>query len=163
MENILYLMRMNLKTEKVIKEWTDYNGHLNVAFYVRIFDIAADVMLDNFSMGGKSAKKDKKTTFVAEMHTIYNQEVRLGEEVETHITYVDHDKKRIHYRLSMFHKEQKYLAATNEVLSLYVDLNKRKVIEFDSDRLILMDNFIKKNSSKFSSDKLIFLNKLKKV
>ena len=51
---------MNLKTEKVIKEYTDYNGHLNVAFYVRIFDIAADVMLDNFKMGGESAKKEKK-------------------------------------------------------------------------------------------------------
>ena len=156
-------MKMILKTEKVIKEWTDYNGHLNVAFYVRIFDIAADVMLDNFNMGGLSAKKDNKTTFVAEMHTIYNQEVRLGEEVETHITYIDHDKKRIHYRLSMFHKEKKYLAATNEVLSLYVDLNKRKVTEFDPDRLILMDDFIKKNSSKFAKDKLIFLNKLKKI
>ena len=154
---------MILKTEKVIKEWTDYNGHLNVAFYVHIFDIAADVMLDNFKMGGESAKKDKKTTFVAEMHTIYKQEVRLGEEVETHLTYVDHDKKRIHYRLSMYHKEKKYLAATNEVLSLYVDLEKRKVIEFDSDRKILMDDCIKKNSSKFSTDKLIFLNKLKKI
>ena len=156
-------MSINLKTEKVIKEWTDYNGHLNVAFYVHIFDIAADVMLDNFKMGGESAKKDKKTTFVAEMHTIYNQEVRLGEEVETHLTYIDHDKKRIHYRLSMFHKEKKYLAATNEVLSLYIDLNKRKVIEFDSDRIVLMDNCIKKNSSKFMTDKLVFLNKLKKI
>ena len=154
---------MILKTEKVIKDWTDYNGHLNVAFYVHIFDIAADVMLVNFKMGGESAKKDKKTTYVAEMHTIYKQEVRLGEEVETHLTYADHDKKRIHYRLSMFHKEKKYLAATNEVLSLYVDLEKRKVTEFDSDRKILMDDCIKKNSSKFSTDKLIFLNKLKKI
>ena len=153
---------MILKTEKVIKEYTDYNNHLNVAYYVRIFDLAADIMLDNFNMGGESAKKDNKTTFVAEMYTVYNQEVRLGEEVETHITYLDHDKKRIHYRLSMFHKEKKYLAATNEVLSLYVDLNKRKVTEFDSDRLVLMDEFITKNSSKFSSEKLIFLNKLKK-
>tara|TARA_Y100000590_G_scaffold370485_1_gene432348 strand:- start:588 stop:1058 length:471 start_codon:yes stop_codon:yes gene_type:complete len=156
-------MDMILKTEKVIKEWTDYNGHLNVAFYIHIFDIAADVMLDNFKMGGESAKKDKKTTFVAEMHTIYNQEVRLGEEVETHLTYIDHDKKRIHYRLSMFHKEKKYLAATNEVLSLYVDLNKRKVVEFDADRIVLMDDCIKKNSSKFMTDKLVFLNKLKKI
>ena len=49
---------MILKTEKVIKEWTDYNGHLNVAFYVRIFEIGADVMMDNFKMGGESAKKD---------------------------------------------------------------------------------------------------------
>ena len=151
-----------LKTEKVIKEWTDYNGHLNVAFYVHIFDIAADVMLDNFNMGGISAKKNKRTTFVAEMHTIYNQEVKLGEEVDTYVTYVDHDKKRIHYRLSMFHKEKKYLAATNEVLSLYVDLSLRKVTEFEADRSKLMDDFIKKNSSNFKTDKLFFLNKLKK-
>ena len=154
---------MFLKTEKVIKEWTDYNGHLNVAFYVHIFDIAADVMLDSFKMGGVSAKKDKKTTFVAEMYTAYKQEVRLGEEVETHLTYVDHDKKRIHYRLSMFHKEKKYLAATNEVLSLYVDLGKRKVIEFEPDRIRLMDDCIKKNSTSFNIEKLIFLNKLKKI
>ena len=153
---------MILKTEKVIKEYTDYNNHLNVAYYVRIFDLAADVMLDNFKMGGESAKRDQKTTFVAEMHTIYNQEVRLGEEVETHLTYVNHDKKRIHYRLSMFHKEKKYLAATNEVISLYVDLSKRKVIEFDPDRTKVMDDFIKNNSSKFNSDKLVFSGKLKK-
>jgi len=156
-------METILKTEKVIKEWTDYNNHLNVAFYVHIFDIAADVMLDNFNMGGHSAKKEKKTTFVAEMHTVYNQEVRLGEEVETRITYVDHDKKRIHYRLSMYHKDKKYLAATNEVLSLFVDLATRKVVEFDSDRLTLMNNFIKKNSSQFNTEKLFFSNKLKKV
>ena len=155
-------MSMILKTEKVIKDWADYNGHLNVAFYVRIFDIAADIMLDNFNMGGQSVKRDKKTTFVAEMHTIYNQEVRLGEEVETHLTYLDHDKKRIHYRLSMFHKEKKYLAATNEVLSLYVDLSKRKVVEFEQDRVKLMDESIKKNSSKFNSNNLFFLEKLKK-
>ncbi len=153
---------MILKTEKVIKDWTDYNGHLNVAFYVHIFDIAADVMLDNFKMGGESAKKDKKTTFVAEMNTSYKQEVKLGEEVETHITFVDHDKKRIHYKLSMFHKEKKYLAATNEVLSLYVDLAQRKVVEFDSDRIKLMDDFIKENSSKFSDVNLVFSKKLKK-
>ena len=153
---------MILKTEKVIKEYTDYNNHLNVAYYVRIFDIAADVMLDNFKMGGESAKKEKKTTFVAEMHTIYNQEIRLGEEVETHVTFIDHDKKRIHYRLSMFHKEKKYLAATNEVISLYVDLNERKVVKFDPDRIEIMDNFIKSNSSKFKSDKLVFAGKLKK-
>ena len=153
---------MVLKSEKVIKEWTDYNGHLNVAFYVRIFDIAADVMLDNFKMGGESAKKDKRTTFVAEMHTIYKQEVRLGEEVETHLTYVDHDKKRIHYRLSMFHKEKKYLAATNEVLSLYVDLEKRKVTEFEDSKKTLIQSFIDLNKENFNSDNLHLINKLKK-
>ena len=96
-------MSMHLKTQKVKKEWTDYNGHLNVAYYVHIFDIASDIMLDKFKMGGEAAKKDKKSTFVVEMHTIYNQEVRLDEEVEVHLTHLDHDKKRIHYRLSLIH------------------------------------------------------------
>ena len=98
---------MILKTEKIKKEWTDYNDHLNVAYYVYVFDMAADVMLDNFKMGGVSAKKDKKSTFVVEMHTHYNQEVKLDEEVEAQLTYIDHDKKRVHYKLSMFHKEKK--------------------------------------------------------
>ena len=48
----------------------------------------------------------------------------------------------------MFHKEKKYLAATNEILSLYVDLGQRKVVEFDPDRVKIMDDFIKKNSMK---------------
>ena len=155
-------MSIVLKREEIIKEWTDSNGHLNVAYYVHIFDIAADIMLDSFKMGGASAIKDKKTTFVADMYTAYKQEVRLGEEVETHLTYVDHDKKRIHYRLSMLHKEKKYLAATNEVLSLYVDLNQRKVVEFDQERLNLMNEAIKANSSKFNSENLFFTGKLKK-
>ena len=38
---------MILKTEKIKKEWTDYNDHLNVAYYVYVFDMAADAMLDN--------------------------------------------------------------------------------------------------------------------
>jgi acyl-CoA thioester hydrolase len=155
-------MSIFLKSEKVKKEWTDYNGHMNVAYYILIFDIASDIMLDKFKMGGEAATKDKKSTFVVEMHTNYIQEVRLDEEVEVYLTHLDHDKKRIHYRVSMFHKEKKYLAATNEVLSLYIDLNKRKVTEFDEEKIKIMDALINDNSSKFNSDKLVFTSKLKK-
>ena len=155
-------MSMILKTEKVIKEWTDYNGHMNMSYYILIFDNAAEVMLTKFKMGGDSAQNDKKSTFAVETHTTYDQEVKLGEEVEVHLTYLDHDKKRIHYRVSMFHKEKKYLAATTEVLSLYIDLNQRKVAEFEPEKIKIMDDFIKTNSSKFNTEKLFLLNKLKK-
>ena len=153
---------MILKTEKVIKEWTDYNGHMNMSYYILIFDNAAEVMLTRFKMVGVSAQNDKKSTFAVETHTTYDQEVKLGEEVDVHLTYFDHDKKRIHYRASMFHKEKKYLAATTEVLSLYIDLNKRKVAEFEPEKIVIMDDFIKSNSSKFNTEKLVLLNKLKK-
>jgi len=153
---------MILKTERVKKEWTDYNGHMNVAYYIHIFDIASDIMLDKFEMAGESAKKDKKSTFVVETHTTYDQEVKMGEEVEVHLTYFDHDKKRIQYKVSMFHKEKKYLAATTEVLSLYIDLNQRRVAEFEPEKIKIMDDFIKNNLSKFNTDKLVFTSKLKK-
>tara|TARA_B100000029_G_scaffold440315_1_gene457396 strand:- start:402 stop:863 length:462 start_codon:yes stop_codon:yes gene_type:complete len=153
---------MYLKTDRIKKEWIDYNGHMNVAYYVHIFDKASDVILNIFELAGDSAKNDNKSTFVVEMHTNYIQEVKSGDEVETHLTYIDHDKKRINYKLSMFNKEKKYLSATNEVLSLHVDLSKRKVVEFDSNRIKLMDNFIMKNSSKFNYENLVFSKKLKK-
>ena len=35
-------MNIHLKTEKIIKEWTDYNGHMNLAYYIHIFDIYKD-------------------------------------------------------------------------------------------------------------------------
>ena len=152
---------MILKTDKIVKKFTDYNQHLNVASYVRIFDKAADIMLDMFNMGELSAKKEKKTTFVAEMHTAYFQEVKLGDFVETHLTHISHDKKRIHYRLSMFHKEKKHLIAKHEVISLFVNLKNRKVIEFDSDRLEAMRKYINSNVSKFDSSELVFSGKLK--
>ena len=155
-------MDIFLKTEIVKKEWTDYNGHMNMSYYILIFDNAAEVMLTKFKMGGDSAKSDKKSTFAVETHTTYDQEVKLGEEVDVHLTYLDHDKKRIHYRVSMFHKEKKYLAATTEVLSLYIDLNRRKVAEFEPEKIKIMDDFIKTNSSKFNTEKLFLLNKLKK-
>jgi len=155
-------MSMVLKTEKIIKEWTDYNGHMNMSYYILIFDNAAEVMLTKFNMGGDSAQRDKKSTFAVQTHTTYDQEVKLGEEVEVHLTYLNHDKKRIHYRVSMFHKEKKYLAATTEVLSLYIDLNQRKVAEFEPEKIKIMDDFIKTNSSKFNTEKLILLSKLKK-
>jgi acyl-CoA thioester hydrolase len=153
---------MFLKSEKVIKDWTDYNGHMNVAYYVHIFDIASDVMLENFKMGATAAKNDKKSTFVVEMHTKYHKEVRLGEEVDVHLTHLNHDKKRIHYRVSMFHKEKKYLAATNEVLSLYIDLEQRKVADFEKEKINIISKTINENSSNFNSENLSFSIKLKK-
>ena len=62
----------------------------------------------------------------------------------------------------MLEKKTKKLSSTIEMLSLFVDLNKRKVSEFDEERINLMDSFIKENEGKFKKDNLQILNKLKK-
>jgi acyl-CoA thioester hydrolase len=150
-------------TNKIIKkEWTDYNNHMNVAYYVLVFDEAWEVMLQKFKMGENSAKTTGKSTMIVESHMTYNQELKLNDEVEINLVYFDHDKKRLQYKIEMVHKEKKFLASTIEVLALHVDLNNRKVIEFDKEKSLLMDEYIEKNKSLFKNEDLKFTAKLKK-
>ncbi len=133
-----------------------------MAYYVLIFDKAWEVILEKFNMGEISAKTTKMSTMVVETHTTYNNEVKQGDEVEIVLTFFDHDKKRLHFRLEMYEKKSKTLSATIEMLALYIDLNKRKVTEFDSERTKIMDDFINENKSKFVKDNLVISGKLKK-
>ena len=155
-------MSLLLSTTKIINNWTDYNGHMNLAFYILVFDKGAEEILSKFKMGEQSAKTTKKSTMAVESHTTYNNEVKENEEVDVYLSYFNHDKKRLHYKLEMYEKSKNILSATTEVLSLYIDLNIRKVAEFESDKVKIMDQFIKENKSKFKFDNLQFSNKLKK-
>ena len=156
-------MSVHLTTQKIIKEWTDYNNHMNVAYYVLIFDVhGAEVLMSKFKMGEHSAKTTKKSTMMVESHITYNQELLLNDEVDINLVYFNHDKKRLLYKMEMIHKEKKYLPSTIEVLALYVDLNERKVSEFEKEKVKIMDDFINKNKSHFNNENLKFSSKLKK-
>jgi len=155
-------MSLLLTSTKIINEWTDYNGHMNLAFYILIFDKGAEKILSKFKMGEQSAKTTKKSTMAVESHTTYNNEVKENEEVDVHLSYFDHDKKRLLYKLEMYEKNKNILSAATEVLSLYIDLNIRKVAEFENEKVTIMDQFIEENKSKFKFDNLQFSNKLKK-
>ena len=155
-------MSFHITNQIIKKEWTDYNKHMNVAYYVLVFDESWEVMLQKFKMGEDSAKTTGMSTMVVETYITYNNEVKEGEEVEVFLTYFDHDKKRLHYKLEMIEKSSKKLSATIELLSLYVDLKKRKVSEFEEEKINLMQSFINVNKRKFNKDHLKFLSKLKK-
>ena len=153
---------MLLTTKKIIKEWTDYNGHMNLSYYILVFDIGAEVILSKFKMGEHSAKTTKKSTMVVETYTTYNKEVKEGDEVDVFISYFDHDNKRLHYKLEMFDKVKNTLSATTEILALYIDLNIRKVTEFEPEKIKIMDDFILNNKKNFNKEGLKFLNKIKR-
>ena len=155
-------MSVHVSNQIIKSEWTDYNNHLNMAYYVLIFDVAWEVMLKKFNMGEQSAKTSGMSTMVVETNTTYDNEIKEGDEVEILLTFFDHDKKRLHFRMEMIEKKTKKISSTIEMLSLHVDLKKRKVAEFDQERTKLMDDFISENKEKFKSDNLKFTNKLKK-
>jgi len=151
-----------LKSQKIIKEWVDYNNHLNMAYYILIFDQTLEVMLEKFKMGADSAKKEKKSTMVVETNTKYINEVKEGDEIDIMLTFFDHDKKRLHLKLEMIEKVTKKISASIEWLSLYVNLETRKVSEFENEKIKIMDDFIGQNKSSFNNEDLKFSSKLKK-
>ena len=156
-------MSIYLSSQKIIKEWIDYNNHMNVSYYLLIFDkYGADTLNNIFKMGEHSAKTTGKSTMIVESNITYNQELKFNDVVDINLSYFDHDKKRLQYKMEMIHKEKKYLASTIEILALYVDLNSRKVSEFENEKVEIMDDYIKKYSSSFKNDNLKFSSKLKK-
>ena len=155
-------MSVHIANQIIKKEWTDYNNHMNMAYYVLVFDQIWEIILEKFKMGEHSAKTTKMSTMVVETHTTYNSEVKEGDEVEINLTFFDHDKKRIHFKMEMIEKSSKKLSATLEMLSLYIDLNKRRVAEFEDEKVKLMDDFINLNKSNFKDNDLVITGKLKK-
>jgi|TARA_B100000767_G_scaffold88788_1_gene85292 acyl-CoA thioester hydrolase len=151
-----------LKSQTIIKEWVDYNNHLNMAYYILVFDQAWEIMLEKIKMGADSAKNSKRSTMVVETHTQYISEVKENDEVDIMLTYFDHDKKRLHLKLEMIEKKTQKISATMEWISLYIDLNLRKVTEFENEKIKIMDEFIDMNKNIFNSNNLKFLSKLKK-
>ena len=155
-------MSVYLKSQKIIKEWVDYNGHLNMAYYVLIFDQACEVMLEKFKMGSDSAKNEKRSTMVVETNTKYISEVKEDDELDVMLTFFDHDKKRLHLKLEIIKKKTKIISASIEWLSLYVNLETRKVTEFEMEKIKIMDDFISQNKNNFNNEDLKFSSKLKK-
>ena len=155
-------MSVHIANQIIKKEWTDYNNHMNMAYYVLVFDQLWEIVLAKFKMGEVSAKTTQMSTMVVETHTTYNNEVKEGEEVEINLIFFDHDKKRLHFKMEMIEKSSRKLSATLEMLSLYIDLNKRKVSEFEEEKIKLMDKFINLNKSNFNNDNLVITGKLKK-
>ena len=155
-------MSFHITNLTIKKEWTDYNNHMNMAYYVLVFDQIWEIILEKFKMGEQSAKSTKMSTMVVETHTTYNNEVKEGDEVEINLTFFDHDKKRLHFKMEMIEKSSKKLSATLEMLSLYIDLNKRRVAEFEDEKVKLMDDFINLNKSNFKDNDLVITGKLKK-
>ncbi len=102
--------------------WIDYNGHMNVAYYVLMFDRATDALLDRLGLGAAYRRRTDHSLFVLESHVTYEREVKAGDMLRFTTQLVDADAKRLHFFHTMYHEATGYRAATSELLALHVDL-----------------------------------------
>jgi acyl-CoA thioester hydrolase len=113
--------------ERVRGDWIDYNGHMNVAYFVLAFDFAVDVMWARLEIDDAYREATGCSTFAVESHVTYQREMKLDDEMLFTVQLLGYDDKRIHHFYRMYHAREGYLAATCEWLNLHVDLSVRRV------------------------------------
>jgi acyl-CoA thioester hydrolase len=109
--------------DTVAPEWIDYNGHMNVAYYVLAFDRATDRLFDYLEIGEAYRRASHHSVFALEAHVTYERELRLGDEFEIGTRLIDADSKRLHLFHAMTRSRDGELSATIEVMGLHVDMS----------------------------------------
>lgn len=122
------ILRAPLDTHRstVLSEWVDWNGHMNVAFYVTAFDQASGAFMRNMGLGRRYVEGKLGMTFVLEIHVTYDREMREGAPMRFTTQLLAHDAKRVHLYNEMFNAEQDYLAATSETILMNIDYTTRR-------------------------------------
>jgi acyl-CoA thioester hydrolase len=111
-------------------EWIDSDGHMNLAYYVVVFDLATDKLYTSLGIGDAYREATGNSCFTAETHTIYEREVRLGERLHVHTWLLGVDSKRLHYFHELFHSDSDERSATQELMALHIDMGVRRVAPF---------------------------------
>ena len=127
------LKPLELPTLTVLPEWIDYNGHMNVAYYVLAFDHGVNAFMQFIGISPAYIEQRRASTFTLEMHVSYIRELRVGDPLRLNCQLLDFDTKRVHYFLRMHHAEDDYLAAVSEQIMVHVDLETRRSSEFPDD------------------------------
>jgi acyl-CoA thioester hydrolase len=111
-------------------EWVDYNGHLNVGYYMIAFDRATDGLALALGIGEDYLRRTGNSYYIVEAHLSFVREVLEGRPIRIDSRLVDADDKRVHFFHEMFEEQAGFLAATAEMLGLHVDLARRRAAPF---------------------------------
>ncbi len=115
-------------------EWVDHYGHMNLAYYLVVFDLATDAAWPDWGLGAPLRARGLGT-FAVESWQAYRREVVLDAPLAADSALLGFDSKRLLLRHRLYHAAEGWLSAENEVLYLCVDLATRKVGAWPEDVL----------------------------
>jgi len=120
-----YAAPVTLADRKVPAEWIDYNGHMNVAYYVMAIDQALDRFLeDELGIGEAHAARVRQGPYALQSHVQYLGELLEGALFSVAVRLIDCDAKRMQVFVEL--RAGGAVAATCEQLMMNVDLETRR-------------------------------------
>ena len=110
--------------------WIDYNGHMNLSYYVLAFDQATDTFHDVLGIGLDYRERLNSSMFTLAINVDYIREVFAHDQLRITTQLLDCDAKRMRYFHQMYQGEPEHLVATNECLAVHVDMASRRSAPF---------------------------------
>jgi acyl-CoA thioester hydrolase len=115
---------------RVDPAWIDYNGHMNLAYYVLAFDQATDIFHDVLGIGLDYRERMNSSMFTLAINVDYIREVFAHDQLRITTQLLDCDARRMRYFHQMYQGEPEQLVATNECLAVHVDMGSRRSAPF---------------------------------
>ena len=137
--NLLNLLEENQKLSLPIKvsqgtvkeDWIDYNGHMNMAYYVQCFEESSDFLLEYMDLGYLYAIEEQKGVFVIKCEINYRKEINLHENFIISLEELECKGKKLIVGLKMLNEKNEKIA-DYKILNLNVDLETKKSNAFSS-------------------------------
>ena len=135
--NLINLLKENQKlslpiavSQGTVKDdWIDYNGHMNMAYYVQCFEETSDFLLEHMNLGYRYAIEEQKGVFVIKCEINYRKEINLNEDFIISLEDLICKGKKLTVGLKMLNVGSETIA-DYQILNLNVDLQTKKSFPF---------------------------------
>jgi len=107
-------------------EWEDRNGHVNVQFYLTLFELGGWKILEESGFDEAWMRREQYSFFDLEHHLNYLAEIAVGDRVTAYNRVVGKSDKRFHGLYLVVNETRERLACMLEYVSAGVDMRQRR-------------------------------------
>lgn len=111
----------------------DFNGHMNVMYYVGKFDEATWHFLAHFGITPSYLKNEDKGMVAAEQNFKYFEELNAGDLIYVKTELLEFKQKAIVFLHKMYNVESNTLVAEGRMVGVHIDKKSRKSVLFPED------------------------------
>ena len=125
---------LELTVEAQVEErFLDGMGHMNVAWYVHLFDRGVWTFFGRHGLDEQSLRETKRGMFALEENLRYLSELREGDALEVYTGVLEVRPKTLRLLQYMLDKKQQKVAAVREVVAAHIDLATRRSAPFSGE------------------------------
>ena len=107
-------------------EWEDRNGHVNVQFYLTLFELGGWKILEQMGFDETWMRQNQYSFFDLEHHLNYLAEIAVGDRVTAYNRVVGRSDKRFHGLYLIVNETRGRLAGVLEYVSNGIDMRRRR-------------------------------------